>query len=182
MWIRSVQFEVWLYDCTHTALPNWQCLVHTRHSLSFMSLVHRPRGYLAHCANGKLDSISRSFFKKAKEHGTTNCRAEAVYARVTQQPATKGMNINIFQNTVALCIQFTWGQTELRLQGCRTCERAPRSAHLDHLTQWQQGALGDRLYTNRGVCVCWSTVEPCGSHSFTRLQREEPCRSLLNNL
>lgn len=46
-----------------------QCLAHTAHSISFMrpELMHRPSGYLAHCANGKLERVSSSFSKTQRK-------------------------------------------------------------------------------------------------------------------
>lgn len=43
-----------------------QCVAHSVHSISFMrpQLVHRLRGYLARCTNGKPDCISSSFLQK----------------------------------------------------------------------------------------------------------------------
>lgn len=70
--------------------------------------------------------------------------------------------------------------TELQLQHCRTCGRAPKSAHLDLLTLWQQGTSGTHFTTTQKVRVRaqWSQ----GPHSLTGLQREEWCHFLLINL
>lgn len=41
------------------------------------------------------------------------------------QWASEEMNVSIFQSTLIFCIQFTWGQTELQMLDCRTCQRTP---------------------------------------------------------
>lgn len=93
---------------------------------------------------------------------------------------TKEMTVSIFQTTVVFCIQFTWEHMELQLQDCRTWEPPPRSAHLDHLTQWQQGTSGTHFTTTREVFV-WAQSSQ-GSHSLMGLRRAEQCQTLLNNL
>ena len=136
----------------------------------------------------------QQFFRKSKaKENATYYRAEAVLSGHTAaghqwQKPRRWMSayfkprqlLQVMTPTVVFCIQLTWGRAALRLQDCRTCERAPQSAHLDHLTMWQQGTWRTDFTTTREVCV-WAQWSQ-GLHSLTGLQSEERCHSLLNNL
>lgn len=127
----------------------------------------------------------QQFFIKAKGNATYY-RAEAVLEHTQQQAInepTKEMNVSIFQTTVVFCIQFTWGWTELQLQDFRTFKRAPKSAHLDHLTEWRQWEPSGTDFNSNTGRVCLSTVESQGRHKpHKAAERGELCHFLLNNL
>lgn len=168
IWIHYVQFEYFFKPLSlavyiHTAYLHPYTMP-CSHSAQYMIHEPRPRGYLAHCANGKLDWISSSFQKGKGKCHLLQSRGSTFWPHSSRQSMTKTMR----WMSAVFCIQFTWGQMELQLRDCRTCEWAPWSAYLDHLTQWQQGTSGTREVW---VWAQWSqgASQGCGERSSVAL-------------
>lgn len=155
MWIRSVQFEVCLYNRTHTDLPNWQCLVHTRRSLSFMSLVHRPRGdiWLAVPVEN-LTQFPVVLFKKAKERGTTYCRAQAVRSGHTAASSQGDEYQHISKHSSSLYSVHVRadGAPTAGLQNMRVSPPVSTFGPSDTVTTGSP--RGQTVHQQRSVCVC----------------------------
>lgn len=164
----SIQVELYTY-----ILPNCtpiQCLVHTVHSISFMS--PDPVDMWLNAPAENLTEFPAVFQKVKGKCHLLQSRGSTFWPHSSRQSMTKTMRwmSAYFQSTVVFCIQFTWWQMELQLQDCKTCERAPWSAYLDHLTQWQQRTSG-----TQEVCV-WAqrsqgASQGCGERSGVTLHR-----------
>lgn len=80
------------------------------------------------------------------------------------QWASEEMNVSIFQSTLIFCIQFTWGQTELQMLDCRTCQ-----LHI-FINSWERlllNFMGKKVIPTKTYLGCLF-LELTGSDSSSR--------------
>ena len=186
IWIHFVRVKV-LHTYTLPNCTSSQCLAHTAHSISFMSpeLMHRPSGYLAHCARGKLERVSSSFSKRqrkmlliAEQRRPFSAHSSRLSMSIRGDECQHISKHAHFLYSVHMRAD---GAPNAGLQNLPANPPRPVSTFEPSDTVTTGSTSGTDLTATREVCVRAHSGDKDRT-SLTGLQREQPCHSLLNNL
>ena len=165
IWIHFVRVKV-LHTYTLPNCTSSQCLAHTAHSISFMSpeLMHRPSGYLAHCASGKLERVSSSFSKRQRKMLLIAEQRRPFSAHSSRlSMSIRGDECQHISKHAHFLYSVHMRADGAPNAGLQNLPANPpplaQSAHLNHLTQWQQGAPQGQISQRHGKCVFEHIVE-----------------------